>query len=125
MNRYYMIRRLRGPLFLLMLGGMALLNQYDVLGWGKSWPLFLIFFGMMALAERMALNAAQTEQIPGYPAAGYQPQAGSPAGYPAPEQNGIRFAADAGQAPTEPAHETTAIVPTLPAEIVKDPEGGR
>ena len=52
-----MIRRLRGPAFLLLVGALALLNQADILSWGKSWPLFLILAGVLALAERAALAA--------------------------------------------------------------------
>ena len=55
MNRYMMIRRLRGPAFLLLVGVLALLNQADILSWGKSWPFFLILAGMLVLAERAAL----------------------------------------------------------------------
>ena len=45
MNRYIMIRRLRGPAVLLLIGVMALLAQAHILGWGKSWPLILILSG--------------------------------------------------------------------------------
>ena len=56
MNRYFMIRRLRGPAFLLLVGVMALLAQMHILGWGRSWPLFLIMAGVFLLAERAALS---------------------------------------------------------------------
>jgi len=58
MNHYIMIRRLRGPVFLLLIGMLALLNQADILSWGKSWPLFLILSGILLLAERLALASA-------------------------------------------------------------------
>jgi len=54
MSRYVMIRRLRGPAFLLLVGVLALLNQADILSWGKSWPFFLILAGLLVLAERAA-----------------------------------------------------------------------
>ena len=56
MNRYFMIRRLRGPALLLLVGVMALLAQMHLLGWGRSWPLFLILAGVFLLAERAALS---------------------------------------------------------------------
>jgi hypothetical protein len=62
-NRYILIRRLRGPAFLLLVGVMALLAQADILGWSQSWPLFLILAGVLLLAERAALAAE------GYPQA--------------------------------------------------------
>ena len=52
MNRYILIRRLRGPAFLLLVGVIALLNQMDILSWGHAWPLFLILAGVLLLAER-------------------------------------------------------------------------
>ena len=57
MNRYIMIRRLRGPAFLLLVGVIALLAQAHILSWAKSWPLFLILAGVIMLAERAALYA--------------------------------------------------------------------
>lgn len=57
MNRYIMIRRLRGPAFLLLVGTLALLAQAGILPWFRSWPLFLILLGIFMLAERAALTA--------------------------------------------------------------------
>ena len=37
MNRYILIRRLRGPAFLLLVGVIALLAQFGILSWGRSW----------------------------------------------------------------------------------------
>ena len=83
MNRYIMIRRLRGPAFLLLVGIIALLNQADILTWGQAWPLFLILLGVLLLAERAALAGytAPSYPAPGYPGAPYngtyaQPPAG-------------------------------------------------
>ena len=58
MNTWLLIRRLRGPAFLIMFGITALLNQWDVLSFGRSWPLYLILAGVLGLAERAALAAA-------------------------------------------------------------------
>ena len=69
MSRYIMIRRLRGPAFLLLVGALALLNQADILTWGKSWPFFLILAGLLKLAEREAL--ASEGGYPPYPGAPY------------------------------------------------------
>ncbi len=67
MNRYIMIRRLRGPAVLLLIGVMALLAQANILGWGQSWPLILILIGLMLLAERAALAAGGYPPPPGTP----------------------------------------------------------
>jgi hypothetical protein len=58
MNTWLLIRRLRGPAFLIMFGITALLNQWGVLSFGRSWPLYLILAGVIGLAERAALTAA-------------------------------------------------------------------
>lgn len=78
MNHYIMIRRLRGPAFLLLVGTLALLNQANILSWGRSWPFFLILAGVLALAERLALTSAGGVQpMPGQPFPG-QPQPPAP-----------------------------------------------
>ena len=84
MSRYILIRRLRGPAFLLLVGVIALLNQADILSWGHAWPLFLILAGVLLLAERAALA---TEGYPPYPGTNYHgqyPAGGYPGGEPAP-----------------------------------------
>ncbi len=65
MSRYILIRRLWAPAFLLLVGAMALLAQANLLGWSKSWPLFLILAGVLMLAERAALAAEGYPQFPG------------------------------------------------------------
>jgi hypothetical protein len=67
MNRYILIRRLRGPAVLLLIGVMALLAQARILGWGQSWPLILILLGLLLLAERAALAAEGYPPPPGGP----------------------------------------------------------
>jgi Domain of unknown function (DUF5668) len=58
MNSWLLIRRLRGPSFLILVGITALLNQWGVLSFSRSWPLYLILAGVMGLAERAAMLAA-------------------------------------------------------------------
>lgn len=68
MNRWYQIRRLRGAVFLILVGILALLNQWNILSWHQSWPLFLIFFGLLMLAERAAwpVDARNQQAAQGY-----------------------------------------------------------
>ena len=54
MSGWYQIRRLRGAVFLILIGVLALLNQWNILSWSASWPLFLIVLGLLMLAERAA-----------------------------------------------------------------------
>src|SRR6202453_4515951 len=69
MNTWLLIRRLRGPAFLILVGITALLNQWRVLSFGRSWPLYLILAGILGLAERAAIAAAPPAVPPLYPGA--------------------------------------------------------
>lgn len=75
MSRYILIRRLRGPAFLLLVGVIALLNQADILSWGHAWPLFLILAGVLLLAERAAFASDGYTTYPGVPYTGAPPAA--------------------------------------------------
>ncbi len=57
MNNWYQIRRLRMPAFLILVGVLLLLQQWNILSWGKSWPLLLILSGLLTIAERAAWAA--------------------------------------------------------------------
>lgn len=81
MNRYILIRRVKGPAILLLIGVIALLHQADLVSWNLFLPLLLILIGVLKLAERAALAAAGDEVLyPGaYPAGGYPgPYPGAP-----------------------------------------------
>ncbi|WP_058187180.1 LiaF transmembrane domain-containing protein [Terracidiphilus gabretensis] len=58
MNRYLMIRRLWWPVMLVLTGVLALLHQMDVVRFSHTWPLYLIFWGALLLAERATVNEA-------------------------------------------------------------------
>ena len=92
MNRYILIRRLRGPAILLLLGTILLMHEAGLLDfWSLFVPLLLILIGVLKLAERAALAAAGDET----------PYAGSP--YP--------YGAASAPAGTVPAQPGTSIVP--------------
>ncbi|MGA3009953.1 MAG: hypothetical protein ABSD72_06790 [Terracidiphilus sp.] len=69
MNHYIMIRRLRGPAILLLIGGVWLLHSTGVIDrpchW--FWPLLLILLGVLMLAERMVLAGGGGYPQPPYP----------------------------------------------------------
>jgi hypothetical protein len=108
MNHYIMISRLRGPAFLLLVGVLALLNQADILSWGKSWPFYLILAGLLALAEHAAL--ASEAGKPPYPGA---PQSGAP-------QPGASDPQAATGVPTYPGQPAAYIAPEH-----RDSKGGQ
>jgi len=107
-NRYILIRRLRGPAFLLLIGILALLDQANVIDnfWHLFWPLAFILAGVILLAERAVLTI-DSGIAPPYPGAPYPgaPYAGAPAA-------------------TAPAPETS-IVPAHSHDFDNNPNGGQ
>jgi hypothetical protein len=110
MSRYILIRRLRGPAFLLLVGVMALLAQADILSWGKSWPLFLILAGVLLLAERAAMASE----------GGYPPPPGAPYPYP-----GAAYPGAPAGAPQPPPQPGSAIVPAHSDDFDNRQGGGQ
>jgi hypothetical protein len=103
MTQWLLIRRLRGPAFLLLVGIMAMLHEWTDFGFTRSWPLFLILAGVLALAERAALAQANFEAYD--PLTGQPRPAGGP-GYNAPINYG---------SPTNPINAPGSVVPPVPA----------
>ncbi len=111
MNRYIMIRRLRGPAILLLAGIVLLLHEADLVDfWGLFIPLLLILIGVLKLAERAALAAAGDDAL--YPGA-----------YPGAQYN---YAAGAAPVPaTAPQAQSGSIVPARTQDFGEGPEGGQ
>jgi hypothetical protein len=73
--RYQIIRALRGPVWIALVGLLFFLNEFHILSWGHSWPLFIILAGVMAILDRAAYTAAAAA-TPTYNAPyGYPPSA--------------------------------------------------
>ena len=107
MNRYILIRRLRGPAILLLLGVIALLHESGLVEfWSLFFPLLLILIGVLKLAERAALAAAGDEV----------PYAGSAYPYGA--------AAPTGGVAQQP-QPGVSIVPAATQDYTSGPEGGQ
>jgi hypothetical protein len=118
--RWLLIRRLRGPAYLLTFGVTALLNQWDVLSFGQSWPLYLIVAGILTLAERAALANAGAPYVD--PAVGgYGVPYGQPYGAPAPSQVPQYQNTAYQSAPSS----STAVVPVPPSGIERNDPSGR
>jgi hypothetical protein len=115
MNRWLLIRRLRGPAFLLMFGVTALLHEWHILSFGQSWPLYLVLAGVLALAERAAFETPDPSQMPPQ----YPPYAG---GYPQQPPGG--WTTPSSSSSSSPASGGTSIVPAPPSDLERT-EGGR
>jgi hypothetical protein len=112
MSHYIMIRRLRGPAILLLIGGVWLLHASGVIyhPWSWFWPLLLIMLGIFMLAERAAL-AAEDSYPPG-------PCCGQP--YP-----GAYPGANPGGTPPFSPVESSATVSASSQEFQKNSQGGQ
>lgn len=70
MNQYVFLRRMRGPIILLTFGITAILDEYAGIGYSRSWPLYIIVWGLLKLAENAILAQhppVAPGQYPGYP----------------------------------------------------------
>jgi hypothetical protein len=76
MNPYLLIHRIKWPAMLLVFGVTALLDEWNLISYGKSWPLYLIVLGVLQLAERAAWSQWQQQQY----AQGQYAAQGPPAG---------------------------------------------
>jgi hypothetical protein len=108
MNRYILIRRLRWPAVLMLLGVIALLHQLGAIEhfWHMFIPLLLILIGVLMLAERAVLAAESG--YPSYPGTPY-PGAVDPS---------------TGQSPASQSSDTS-IVPARTKPFENDADGGQ
>ncbi len=88
-----LFRAASGASWLALVGLMFLLDDFGILTWGHSWPLFIILAGVTAVFKRTAYSAAAA--VP------YNPQ--YPYGAPAPQP---------ATEPTTPTASSTSIVPS-------------
>ncbi|MGC2618375.1 MAG: hypothetical protein WA414_04985 [Acidobacteriaceae bacterium] len=132
MNQYLFLRRMRGPIFLLVFGVTAILDVYTPIDYGRSWPLYLIVWGIMKLAENAILAQnpppppGQWPGAPGSYPGGYQApyqgpyagsQPGSWPGTPGPGAGaGAGAGAQGGTGTQSGTGSTTAIVPSTGEE---------
>lgn len=109
MNPYIFIHRIKGPAMLLVFGITALLNEWDIISFGRSWPLYLIVFGVLQLAERAAWSQYQQQYAQGQYAGPYTgPVAGPGGGVP-----GVPGAAPDG---SSPGSSLVVSQPDLPSD---------
>ncbi len=116
MNQYLFLRRMRGPIILLTFGVTAILDEYAGISYAHSWPLYIIVWGLLKLAE----NAILAQNPPAAPAPWPGTQAGYGAGYPT---QGTPGATTYTGTVTGDAAATATIVP--PPDNISREEGGR
>jgi hypothetical protein len=67
-------RALRGSVWVIVVGVLFLLDEFDILSWGRSWPFLIIIAGLMAIFQRVTYSSAAAASYP-YP---YPPQPVTP-----------------------------------------------
>ena len=50
------LQAIRGPILLISIGVLFAIHQTGILSIWRSWPVIIIVFGLMKLAERMVLG---------------------------------------------------------------------
>jgi hypothetical protein len=50
---FAIVRAIRGPIVLVVLGILFWLDQSDQIGFGRTWPILIILIGVMKLIERL------------------------------------------------------------------------
>jgi hypothetical protein len=54
---YAIVRATRGPIVLVTMGVLFWLDQTDQIGFGRTWPVLIIVFGVLKLIERLLAPA--------------------------------------------------------------------
>jgi hypothetical protein len=65
-------RSIRGPVILLALGVLMLLDHVDRIGFGQTWPVLIVIFGLLVLAERLTQPPRAPQPPAPYNPGGYQ-----------------------------------------------------
>jgi len=65
--RLRLFSALRGSVWIVLVGVLFGLSTFDILSWGRSWPLFIIVAGLMTFFERTAYSSAAPPVYPAPP----------------------------------------------------------
>ncbi len=80
--RLRLFRAARGPVWIILVGILFLLDDSRVLSWGRSWPLFIIVGGLMTFFERTAYSAYVPPPQPDFVPSQAAPSAAEPVASP-------------------------------------------
>jgi hypothetical protein len=75
--QFRLFRALRGSVWVTLIGVLFLLDSFDIVSWGHSWPIIIIVAGLMAIFQRVSYNSAMSPAYP-YPAPPAPPPPSSP-----------------------------------------------
>ncbi len=75
--QFRLFRALRGSVWVTLIGVLFLLDSFDIVSWGHSWPIIIIVAGLMLVFQRISYSSAMTAAYP-YPAPPAPPPPPSP-----------------------------------------------
>ena len=86
-NAWEFVRAIRGPILLIAFGCLTALNHTNRLDFERSWPVLIIVYGVLKLAERMVARPVPPPPPPGWyppppPTPEYPAQPYTPSQYP-------------------------------------------
>lgn len=97
-NLASIIQAARGPILLITVGLLMVIDYNTPFSFGRTWPALIIVFGILKLLERMAGPATAPTYTPGVPP-GFQPP---PGGYQGSSYQGSAYEPGPGyQAPPQ------------------------
>ena len=64
---YNLVQAIRGPIMLILLGTLVVIDYWGIYGFSRTWPVLIIAFGVLKLLEKAA---APPSVPPSQPAGG-------------------------------------------------------
>jgi len=52
-NNYNLVQAIRGPIMLIALGTLVAMDYFGIYGFGRTWPILIILFGVLKLLEKV------------------------------------------------------------------------
>jgi hypothetical protein len=52
-SSYNLVQAIRGPIMLIALGTLVAMDYFGVYGFGRTWPILIILFGVLKLLEKV------------------------------------------------------------------------
>jgi hypothetical protein len=65
------VHAIRGPITLITLGALFVLNNFTIYGFDKTWPVLLIVFGLLSLLKRSVMAPPAPPAPPQFPPPNY------------------------------------------------------
>ena len=55
-NSYNLVQAIRGSIMLIALGSLVSIDYFGIYGFGRTWPVLIILFGVLKLLEKVAVK---------------------------------------------------------------------